>query len=58
MRFPKLCRGLRFIDFSTRRQTTDENGQANNAKEKTCWLCRSQGKKRAPARPHFDARAI
>src|SRR5207248_1099277 len=35
---------LRFIDFSTRPQTTDHNGQANNAKEKSavcsCWEIR------------------
>src|SRR6266496_1525440 len=33
---------LRFIDFSTRRKTTDHNGQANNTKEKSCRLYRRQ----------------
>src|SRR6266508_3933056 len=45
---------LRFIDFSTRRKTTAHNGQANNAKEKTCWLYRSQGTKRGATQSHFD----
>jgi hypothetical protein len=48
---------LRFIDFSARRKTTDHNGQANNTKEKTYWLYRSQGTKRGATQPHFDIRA-
>src|SRR5258708_36148738 len=33
---------LRFIDFAARRKTTDDNGQANKTKEKSCRLYRRQ----------------
>src|ERR1051325_4084165 len=44
---------LRFIDFSTRPQTTNHNGSANNAKEKS--ECLQETRRATP--PYYDIRA-
>ena len=50
---------LHGIDFSTRRKTTDHNGQANNTKEKSCRRYRSQrtNPERFRGQPRYNLRA-
>src|SRR4029077_7894148 len=47
---------LHFMGFSTRRQTTAHDAQANNTKEKSCWLYRGQWTKRGAGQPCLDTR--